>query len=856
MKDLYTLKTEFLEHWPLSRLKNMSLEEYTNLDETSFCDWVDKKTRDLGNITGGSKFGIYVLSNLKDNTLRNDRKNDGKYVWRTKYGNDRDVAFATVKSLIVQIAASAIKNEMQSIITLDLGNAYKWKIAFLYSDYTILNIFKQEAIAYIAKEIDIENIKNKTYLELHQSILGKKPEDQDFYTYTNKLLSKYSLKDYGWIKPIDSTNMRKVFKTSKNQTIQQEYDEFEKNSGVQKDSWYLELKKYSEVLKKLIQNINDDVYESYEELNIDFKRKCSDDTDDFLERYLFKSNNGFSTIRNQLITHQQRQKIWNDTNIDPELLFDLLKENDPHKAHEKCHSLIGENKWTVIHRFIRAMFPDAFTAIDSLSHFKELEKTLNTKFQFQFKEKNHVNKNQEAVNLINTEDKYAKQIFFWELIRSKNNVNSQNVIFMESHPLNQILYGPPGTGKTYKTKQIAVSIANPDFEVDDHLLIVDQRKLINKEYQRLYDSGQIVFTTFHQSFSYEDFVEGIKPDTVDGKIAYDIIPGVFKDLCEKADIKSDSNFESVLDDFKKDLINTNGKIINTGTIEFEVLYRGGKTFNINPKDSKNENPLYPASIENILKLYKNIPDERMYNPSYVKGILNHLYEEYKLAPYNSLKNKETKNYVLILDEINRGNVSAIFGELITLLEEDKRFGAPEALSVKLPYSKTEFAIPKNLYIIGTMNTADRSVEALDTALRRRFEFTETLPDPFLLQEITFGEISLQEVLELINNRIEALLDRDHTIGHAYFLSIANNDIEKLTTVFNNKIIPLLQEYFYNDYEKIALVLGEGFIRRKEVKDIKFAFKGIEKPEIPVRYELITEISNMNDALQKLIYPNA
>ncbi|MCK0190449.1 AAA family ATPase [Arenibacter sp. F20364] len=420
--------------------------------------------------------------------------------------------------------------------------------------------------------------------------------------------------------------------------------------------------------------------------------------------------------------------------------------------------------------------------------------------------------------------------------------------------LNQILYGPPGTGKTYKTKDLAVQIANPRFEVDDDLGEVEKRYVITKEYNRLYNNGQIVFTTFHQSFSYEDFVEGIKPETLDNNVTYSVVPGIFKEICEKADTKDASNFEEILTQFKADVIEKEKITINTGSIEFDVFYKGGKTFKINPKDSKIENPQYPASIENILQLYKGASIQNIYNPSYVRGILNYLFAEYGLKKYDSIGVQNNKNYVLIIDEINRGNVSAIFGELITLLEPDKRLAADEEITVKLPYSKDEtFGVPPNLYIIGTMNTADRSVEALDTALRRRFVFKEVMPDPTLLAAITFNGFNLEQVLITINDRIEVLLDRDHTIGHSYFIKLESNDTEGLLNVFNNNIIPLLQEYFYNDYEKIALVLGKGFIEEKVTKKVEFAkFSKIEEPETGVIYNLITTIDDIEKAVSLLL----
>ena len=169
-----------------------------------------------------------------------------------------------------------------------------------------------------------------------------------------------------------------------------------------------------------------------------------------------------------------------------------------------------------------------------------------------------------------------------------------------------------------------------------------------------------------------------------------------------------------------------------------------------------------------------------------------------------------KKYVFIIDEINRGNISKIFGELITLIEDSKRNGKEEAMSVTLPYSQEEFSVPKNVYILGTMNTADRSIALMDTALRRRFEFIEMMPKEALLTDIVIDNVNVKEMLETMNRRIEALYDREHTLGHAFFIPLQNEKkatIDQLASIFKNKIIPLLQEYFYEDYEKIMLVLG-------------------------------------------------
>jgi 5-methylcytosine-specific restriction protein B len=180
-------------------------------------------------------------------------------------------------------------------------------------------------------------------------------------------------------------------------------------------------------------------------------------------------------------------------------------------------------------------------------------------------------------------------------------------------------------------------------------------------------------------------------------------------------------------------------------------------------------------------------------------------------------------YAVFIDEINRGNVARIFGELITLLEEDKRLGAEHELIVDLPHSGMKYGVPTNLYVLGTMNTADRSVEALDAALRRRFDFEEQPPRPELLRNIpAIADIDLERLLDTINRRLEKLYDRDHAIAHAYLLSLKDNPtLDELQRIFRDRILPLLQEYFFGDWGKIGLVLGKDFVTRRDV-DVTFA----------------------------------
>ena len=232
---------------------------------------------------------------------------------------------------------------------------------------------------------------------------------------------------------------------------------------------------------------------------------------------------------------------------------------------------------------------------------------------------------------------------------------------------------------------------------------------------------------------------------------------------------------------------------------------------------------------------------------------------------NTAKKYPNNNYVFIIDEINRGNISNIFGELITLIEPNKRERNPEATSVTLPYSKEPFSVPNNVYIIGTMNTADRSIALLDTALRRRFDFIEMMPDPKKLNGITIEGIKVEEMLEKINKRIEVLYDREHTIGHAYFMELKNDSIAEevkfnnLKNIFKNRIIPLLQEYFYEDYHKIQLVLGDykkidekyKFIKDEKIEP-KSLFGNVDIGDLPEnKYEINDKAFDNPDSYKKI-----
>lgn len=458
---------------------------------------------------------------------------------------------------------------------------------------------------------------------------------------------------------------------------------------------------------------------------------------------------------------------------------------------------------------------------------------------------------------------------------------------MSKPPLNQILFGPPGTGKTYETINKALEILDPKC-LREHPGAAG-RVARKQRFDELVEDNLIRFVTFHQSFSYEDFVEGIRARAPgdSGELSYGVEDGIFKSICAAAAgativHKTEAPFDlSGRRVWKMSLGNSRGadSYIYDECIENGIALLGygeGIDFTgCTTRDdvrrrfaSEGEAPAssdYPVTAVTTFLLrikqgdllvvsdglqkfraigevtgdYRAVPREddeytqcrsvrwlRVYAPSlpYEQLMRNQfsqmaIYQLHDgpldrdklgvlLSPQPEVRSS-ARPHVLIIDEINRGNVSRIFGELITLIEPSKRAGEAEALKVELPYSKDKFSVPNTVHLIGTMNTSDRSLAGLDIALRRRFEFVEMPAQPDLLAHIEVDGLNLGELLTVMNHRIEALLDRDHHLGHAYFLPLdQDRTLARLHSVFRNQILPLLQEYFFEDWERIRWVLND------------------------------------------------
>ena len=451
---------------------------------------------------------------------------------------------------------------------------------------------------------------------------------------------------------------------------------------------------------------------------------------------------------------------------------------------------------------------------------------------------------------------------------------------------NTILFGPPGTGKTYATTSRAVLLC------DGALPSQGDADLVRQRFDELRREGRVSFVTFHQSYGYEEFVEGLRPVAKDGHVSYEVQPGAFKRACNAARLRSQINPGLSGKPLKQRTVfkmSLGASWNQEGTTVFDYCVRNNRVLlgwgrDIDFSECRNKSEIgqkiqeeghgldKPTSQASFIDRFKHemkvgdlilvslgnkffravaevtgdyefLEDAPFHQMRAVRWLAifegghpaGELYSRevvmsslYVLNPeairhdkLEALLEAQTQlgseqPHVFVIDEINRANISKVFGELITLIEPDKREGQTNAVTVKLPYSGEDFSVPANLHLLGTMNTADRSIALLDTALRRRFEFEEVMPRPDLLSDIVIEGINLGDLLHAMNQRIEVLCDRDHTIGHAYLMGVQT--LPDLDRAFRFKVLPLLQEYFYENWAQVRRVLadfGEGdFVRRR------------------------------------------
>lgn len=782
----------FLAEWPLERLRTMTLEEYTNAgDRHSFVYWMEGGLDQYGSIWGGSafKFGIYSRNEHASKQGDASIAYDADYGWYRRFGETHEAAFEAVRNEVVAVAEAARAGQLAAIDNSELGPAYRWKIAFHYQDRSRSRLFP---CVFLRKPLLHasglpESDRTTPLSTLYARVAESRPPSESLMDFSHRV----------WRDWVMATPLR-----------------IRLTEGAVRNGYI----PVNLVNAPFPESIRGGASEAEAGEPVQFRTDTGWEFDSDV-RAPGSSESG------RLRTRFGR--YFQERNVEAGDIIEIKPDEDGVYVithHPKNGGVIAE---------ISPTLPEP-------GHVAEAEPEVSPM------------------------------------------------------PVNRILYGPPGTGKTFRTIDEALRILDPDFLAAN----ANDRMALKAHFDAFAREGRVRFVTCHQSFSYEDFVEGLRADSEEGRLKYRVEPGVFRSICESAtgvtrvgdelgvregariwkisidgtgpsstrdyclshgearigwaevgDLHNDkltelpeyaalgSNDRSTLHNFSRE-IEPGDVLLCIGSdkeIQAVGVAAGEYSFDSKPPQSVRQDYV------NVLPVRWLAQGLRLDILSLNGGRRFTLKTVYELTRFGwpalaeYLREKAVnldgmraappadEPYVLIIDEINRGNISRIFGELITLIEPSKRMGAPEALQVTLPYSKQPFGVPANVHLIGTMNTADRSLAGLDVALRRRFEFVEMLPDPAKLAGIVIGGVPVTQLLDAMNRRIEALLGRDYMLGHAYFMSLKTDaSIEVLATIFRRQVLPLLQEYFFEDWQKIAWVLNDHrkaeplrFVRQRE-----------------------------------------
>lgn len=763
----YTLWDEFLSVWPASRLATMSLDDYSQAgSKDSFTYWIESRLDELGSIRGGSSFKFGVFSR-KDT---GDRQSDAKlsysdtHSWYSSLGATAQEAFEKVRGFVVQLAGWAAEGNLDAIESFkDLGEAFKWKIAFHYQNRqkpVIVNIFTRAPLS-----IFVGNMANWSMASLQQAALTKRPEGLGILEFGHQVWEAWSQKNLA----IWKLSHGSLTDAERQQCLDTYLGVMGKKTGKEQGKQFAEAPMGSLFFlchgnsPQLIAQFTSDVepwpqradwlQRSYRVL------KLAQRTD----RY---------TVNSKYWSPQGNTTFWQVGADDlPEFESTLLKPyfgTDLAELVALVSEPIEETRLGHVEALSSSATPSTGNPCNTAC-FNRIyygpPGTGKTYTLMQLLKRDYESQGAD----ISMQDRQAQFIVehiaklkWWEgAAAALHDLGGRaRVPELAEHPFIQAIANAKGrkggikqtlwgtlqhhTVPTSSTVNIKLRMSPAIFDKTADSIwhfagewedIGGDLKALVEQFRADHQGASTIqrysFVTFHQSYGYEEFVEGLRPvligdDDESGEVGYEIRPGAFKELCRKA---------------------------------------------------------------------RQVPDQR---------------------------------FAMVIDEINRGNISKIFGELITLIEPDKREGMPNAVSVTLPYSGEKFSVPANVDIIGTMNTADRSLALLDTALRRRFDFVPLLPDtraekisnepcsaPLagLIVTTPAGEIDVRRMLERINERIEVLYDREHCIGHAYFTHLRSTmdgaqRFEALSNTFRNRILPLLEEYFFEDWHKIQLVLGD------------------------------------------------
>lgn len=776
LEEAASIWDQFLKRWPLESLEGITLQQYTQAgDPDCFTyGWIEKSTDKLGSIWGGSafKFGVYSRENKSDKDDKSGRSYNEKYAWYSKYGDTAEAAFANVLQKIIKVANAARNGDLALIDTIDLGEAFKWKLAFLYQDRNnpiILPIFKSDWLrAAIGSN-------EKRVSELQQQVM-KNFSGKDILQYGNEVWESIQKKLSTELTPAEAEkffNQSDRFTQVKEPT--QKIAGYESTHGDQlalaldnkKTTLYLKAGGWLDLVKDRLQEIVPYAADKSRSSNL-----AANTPQLALGNAIVKV-----VVPTKAALIEVCDAYVNDEPINTDVTNTtfISKANNMQPLNRILYGPPGTGK-------TYATIDESLSILDPayLKEHGDDRKMLKTKFD----ELTAAG----FVRFVTFHQSFSYEDFV-EGLRATTNDDKQLEYKVEPGVFKRLcddartLGAQPGAGIRSNPRIWKISINGTGSSPTLTYCLDHGEARIGWG-----KTGNLLQPLEGNSF-YNSIGSGDR-----GTLRYfaeEMVPGDILLCIHSADMVNAVGV--VTGDYRYDESTPSGIVSDYNHVRsVNWIYRDLKL------------PILPLNDD------KQFTAKTVYvMDRFTWGDLLAYLEQSGAKPTNPIDAvTEHKPHVLIIDEINRGNISRIFGELITLVEPSKRAGSDEALEVTLPYSKRPFSVPSNVYLIGTMNTADRSLTGLDIALRRRFTFKEMAPNPELLDSIDIDGVNIGETLRKMNERIEVLLDRDHCLGHAYFMSLKKNGtIEDLSFIFRQQIMPLLQEYFFEDWERIAWVLN-------------------------------------------------